>query len=181
MAIKRINIAHGGRVPQTGKIWGRRGVSLVDTMVAVSILLMALLGMFTIRYRVALDARRADARTTAARIAQMLCESWRGLDGDETYDPVIHLASDLGMAQGAGPANPDDFTLLGSYTVAFNDGTGVDNYFTTLSWKDIQPGLRALNVLVAWASREQLGDAAQQIDGVSVDKSYELTVYTRTY
>ena len=168
-------------VPQTGKIWCRRGVSLVDTLVAVTILLIVLLGIFTIRYIVALDARRAEARTTAARIAQMLCESWRGLDGDETYDPGIHLGSDLGISEGAGPSNPDDFTLLGSYTVAFDDGVGVDNYMTTLSWKDVKSGLRALNVVVVWASREQLGDAAQQIDGVSVDKSYELTVYTRTY
>jgi len=168
-------------VSQTARTSSRRGVSLVDTMVAVTILLIALLGTSTLRYTAALDARRADARTTAARIALLLCESWRGLDGDETYDPTAHLGSDLKVAQGAGPAYPEDFTLLGSYTVAFDDGTGVDNYMTTLSWKDVQPGLRALNVTVAWASREQLGETWQQIGGLRVDKSYGLTVYARTY
>ncbi|MFC1636247.1 hypothetical protein ACFL5Z_15560 [Planctomycetota bacterium] len=168
-------------VPKTGKIGCRRGVSLLDTMAAVVILMIALLGTFTLRYTVALDGRRADARTTAARIAMMLCESWRGIDGDETYDPVIHLSSDLKVAEGTGPAYPDDFTLLGSYTIAFDDGIGVDNYMTTLSWKDIQSGLRALNVIVTWASREQLEGKIQQIDGISVDKSYELTIFTQTY
>jgi hypothetical protein len=102
----------------------------------------------------------------------MLCESWRGVNGDGTYDPVAHLGSDLSVAAGAGPANPDDFTLLGSYTVQFDDGTGVEDYSMTLSWKDVKPGLRALNVSVAYASRDQQESA---------DKSFGLTVYTQTY
>lgn len=168
-------------VPQTSKIWCRRGMSLVDVMIAIAILLIALLGTIILRYTAALDSRRANAQTTAARIALMLCESWQGINGDETYDPATQLGSDFKVSEGSGPANPDDFTLLGSYTVIFDSGTGVNNYMTTLSWKDIQPGLRALNAVVAWASREQLEGAIQQIDGVSVDKSYELTVYTQTY
>lgn len=168
-------------VLQTSNICCRRGVSLVDTMIAAMILLIGLLGTCGIRYAAALDGRRADAQTTAARIALMLCESWRGINGDETYDPTIYLSPDLTITKGTGPANPYDFTLLGSYTVAFDSGTGTNNYMTTLSWKDIQPGLRALNVGVAWASREQLEGTTQQMGGVSVDKSFELTVYTQTY
>jgi hypothetical protein len=168
-------------VQQINKIGYRRGMSLVDAMIAVVILLIALLGTFTLRSTAVLDGRRANAQMTAARIALMLCESWRGINGDETYDPVTHLGSDFKVSEGSGPANPDDFTLLGSYTVVFDNGTHVDNYMTTLSWKDIQPGLRALNVVVAWASREQLEGAIEQIDGVSIDKSFELTVYTQTY
>jgi hypothetical protein len=168
-------------IRKTSKIGCRRGMSLVDAMIAIAILLIALLGTFTLRYTAALDSRRANAQTTAARIALMLCESWQGINGDETYDPATHFGSDFKVSEGAGPAKPDDFTLLGSYTVAFDSETGVNNYMTTLSWKDIQSGLRALNVVVAWASREQLEGATQQIDGVSVDKSFELTVYTQTY
>lgn len=167
-------------IPQTSKIRCRRGMTLVDAMIAVTILLIGLLGTFILRYSVALDGRRAHAQSTAARIALMLCESWRGINGDENYDPATHLGSDFKVSVGSGPDKPDDFTLLGSYTIAFDTGTGVDDYMTTLSWKDIQTGLRALNVAVAWASREQLGGTPQQIDGVSVDKTFELTVYAQT-
>jgi hypothetical protein len=169
-------------VPKAKKTQCRRGVSLVGTLVAVVILLIALIGTSTFRYAAALDGRRADAHTTAARIALALCESWRGVKGDETYDPAAHLGSDLSVAAGQGPAKPDDFTLLGSYTVHFDDGAGVEDYSTTLSWKDVQPGLRALNVSVAYASRDQQEEGTKNnIGGVSADKSFGLTVYTETY
>jgi len=163
-------------VTQTKKFRFRPGMTLAETMVAITILLIALIGTSTFRYNATLDGRKADAQTTAARIALMFCESWQGINGDKTYDPVNHLGSDLKVAKGTGPANPDDFTPLGSYTVAFDDGAGVDNYTMTLSWKDVKPGLRALNVIVAWASREHEGDGND-----AIDKSFSLTVYSQTY
>jgi hypothetical protein len=150
-------------------------------MVAVAILLIALIGTSTFRYAAALDGRRADAHTTAARIALTLGESWRGVWGDLTYDPATHLDTGLQVAAGEGPLKPEDFTLLGSYTVQFGDGAGVNVYMATLSWKDIQPGLRALNVVVAWASREQADDGKQLNPVDAADKSFGLTVYTQTF
>ena len=168
-------------IPKTRKIRCRRGVSLIGTMVAVAILLIALIGTSTFRYAAAMDGRRADAHTTASRIALTLCESWRGVRGDQTYDPAIHLDTGLKVAAGEGPDKPEDFTLLGSYTLQFNDGAGVNNYMATLSWKDVQPGLRALNVIVAWASREQAVDSKEQNPVDAADKSFGLTVYTQTF
>ncbi|MFC1605042.1 hypothetical protein ACFL5F_08455, partial [Planctomycetota bacterium] len=72
---------------------------------------------------------------------------------------------------------PDDFTLLGNYKVVLDDDdVNSVNYYATMSWKDIQPGLRALNVSVAWAQRGPGAD-----DEEDVDKSFGLTVYTQTY
>jgi len=167
-------------VVKTGKIKCRRGVSLVSTMVAVAILLIALIGTSTFRYAAALDGRRADAHTTAARVALTLCESWRGVRGDLTYNPVVLLDSGLKVTAGEGPAKPEDFTLLGSYIVTFSDDTSVNDYWATLSWKDIQPGLRALNVIVAWASRENAVVSESKTSGAITDKSFSLTVYTQT-
>ncbi|KPL23525.1 MAG: hypothetical protein AMJ75_05900 [Phycisphaerae bacterium SM1_79] len=163
-------------VTQTNKIWFRRGMTLVETLVAITILLIALIGTSTFRYNAALDGRKADAQTTAARIALMFCESWKGINGDVTYDPMNHLGSDLKITKGTDPANPIDFTPLGSYIVAFDDGDGVDDYMMTLSWKDVKNGLRALNVIVSWASHEHEGDGNDVID-----KSFSITVYTQTY
>jgi len=155
-------------VPKTGKICCRRGFSLVSIMIAIAILLAALIGTSNFRYFSALDAQKATARITAARIGLMLCESWRGLGGVDTYDPATYFSSALTITQSAGPDKPEDFTLLGSYTVTLNGA----NYYITLSWKDVSTGLRALNIVVAWAQREQgqssLNDA---------DKSFKLTTY----
>lgn len=168
-------------IRKTRKIRCRRGVSLVGTMVAVTILLIALIGTSTFRYAAALDGRKADAHATAARIALTLGESWRGVRGDLTYDPVAHLGTGLKVAAGEGPVKPKDFTLLGSYSVQFDDDAGVNNYFATLSWKDVQPGLRALNVVVAWASRDQAVGSKQLNPVDAADKSFGLTVYTQTF
>ena len=156
-------------VPKTCKIRCRRGFSLVSIMIAIAILLAALIGTSNFRYYSALDAKKAAAKITASRIGLMLCENWRGLGGTKTYDPVAYLGSDLTITTSTGPAEPNDFTLLGSYTVTVNGA----NFYITLSWKDVSAGLRALNIIVAWAQREQgtssLNDA---------DKSFKLTTYT---
>jgi Tfp pilus assembly protein PilV len=161
-------------VSRAHKIRSRRGMSLVSTMVAVVILLIALIGTSTFRYSAAMDGRRADSQTTAARVALLLCENWRGLDGDETYDPTQLGNSDMSITQSswAGHSKPNDFTLLGNYVVLLDDGPGSANYYATLSWNDVQAGLRALNVKVAWAQRAD--------DAENVDKSFVLTVYAQT-
>jgi hypothetical protein len=137
-------------------------------MIAMAILLAALIGTSNFRYYSTLDAQKAAAKITASRIGLMLCENWRGLGGIETYDPEASLGSTLTITPSTGPDKPGDFNLLGSYTITLNGA----NYYITLSWKDVSSGLRALNIIVAWAQREQgtssLNDA---------DKSFKLTTY----
>ena len=155
-------------IQKTCKIRCRRGFSLVSVMIAIVIILAALVGTSNFRYFSTLDAKKAAAKITASRIGLMLCENWRGLGGIETYDPAASLGSALTITTSTGPAEPADFTLLGSYTITVNGA----NYYITLSWKDVSTGLRALNVVVAWAQRTQ---------GVSslnnADQSFKLTTY----
>ena len=72
-----------------------RGVSLVDVMVALAILSVGVIAATNYRYYAALDARKATMHTAASRIGQMLCESWEGVEGAETYYPTIYLSSNL--------------------------------------------------------------------------------------
>ncbi len=152
------------------------GSTLISSLVAVAILLIALIGTSNFRYYSSLDGRKAAAHTAAARIALVVSESWRGWQGDLTYSPIAHLGSTLTVTASQGPAKPDDFTLLGSYKIIPDqseaDTNGAD-YFVTLSWKDIQSGLRALNVVVSWAQRGKTGIA-------NTDKTFTLTVLTLT-
>ena len=147
----------------------RRGLSLVDIMTAIVTLSVAVIGTANYRYYTALGAREAAVQTTAARIGLLLCENWRGVEGDETYDPTTYFGSDLPITVSSGPEKPEDFTLLGSYTVELNGGT----YYVTLSWKDVHTGLRALNIVVAWTQRNQVGTNIS-----NTDKLFALTTYT---
>jgi type II secretory pathway pseudopilin PulG len=153
----------------TRKIKSSRAFTLTEILSAATILIIVMLSIITCRYHATLDTKRARMQMTAARLGLLLTESWRGVHGDETYDPTAHLGGDLAISTGAGPTKPADFTSLGSYTITSNDVT----CYATLSYKDVQAGLRALNVIVTWTQQVKevalLGDA---------DKLFELTTYT---
>lgn len=166
-------------VPKARKIRCRRGVTLVETLIAVTILLIALIGTSTFRYAAAFNGRRANAHMGAARVALSLCESWRGLKGDADLDPIELGSPDMTVSASSwsGHQTPGGFTLLGNYAVVLDaDDPDSPNYYATMSWNDVQSGLRALNVNVSWAQRGSEGNGTE-----NVDKAFRLTVYTQTY
>ena len=158
----------------------RSGSTLISSLVAVAIILIALIGTSNFRYYAALDTRRATAQTEASRIALLLCESWRGIQGDLNYDPISVLSSDLIISNSEGSESPEGFTSLGSYLIMLGNNNEQEeneyhiSYYTTLSWKDIEPGLRMLNIIVSWAQRDTGGGFE------NADKSFSLTIYTLT-
>jgi hypothetical protein len=150
------------------KTWYRDGISLVETMNAIAILAIAVIGITGYRYCSTLDARKADAYIASARIGQLLSDSWRGMQGSENYDPVAHLGAGLTITEGDGPEAPAGYTVLGSYDIVMNNIA----FYTTLSWKDLNSNLRALNVVLIWAQRNQ-----GQNDIDEADRSFALTTY----
>jgi len=152
----------------------RSGVSLIEAMSAILVLSIAVIGASSYRYYNALDVRKADAHITAARIGYLLCESWRGLQGADTYDPIAHLGSDLAITASKNPDAPEGFTLLGTYKVLLNDV----HYDIVLSWQDGGSGLRALNIVLFWTLRGQVQDKEQVQDNIDdVTESFKLTAY----
>lgn len=156
-----------------------KGFSLVEVMVAILILSVAVIGASGYRYYAALDARKADMQMTAARLALMLCESWRGLKGDENYDPANHFGSDLQIVtieQYSGTyVAPSGFNTLGTYRVTLNNLPCQ----MTMSWRDVASGLRALNVIVGWPQQTSSGQTyIFQSDNIN-EKSFVLTTYTQ--
>lgn len=144
------------------------GFSLTDTLISSVILVIAVLGNSNYRYQSMLLAQRADMWRSAATVAQLLSQSWAGVQGISTYDPVSSLSPGISLATNAGPSQGAGFTWLGSYRIDLN-GT---RYFATLSWQDVQSGLRALNVKVAWSQSERGSTTFSD-----ADKSYALTTY----
>lgn len=150
------------------KTWYRSGISLVETMNAIAILSIGLIGASGYLYCSMLDSRKADAYVTSAQTGYLLSESWRGLQGSEAYDPVAHLGAGLTITAGDGPDAPGGYTVLGSYEIVLNDVA----FYATLSWKDLNSNLRALNIVLIWAQR---GQGQNKID--EADRSFELTTY----
>jgi prepilin-type N-terminal cleavage/methylation domain-containing protein len=146
------------------------GITLVEVMAAIVIISIAVLGASGYRYYSALDARRAAVQSTAARIALLLSENWRGLGYDRTtnYDPASYLDSDMTIAvSSAGPDYPSGFTSLGRYEIVVNNA----RYWAALSYKDDAGDLRTLNTVVAWAQRPT------DSDDVTMDKTFKLTTF----
>ena len=149
------------------------GITLLEVMAAIVIVLVAVLGASGYRYYSTLDAKRAEMHSTAARVALLLCENWRGrgFDRTATFDPVPHLGSELKMSVASvGPKYPEGFTPLERYEM-FVDGV---QYWAVLSWNDEAADLRALNVIVAWSQRQT--GLSNSITFVQ-DKTFRLTTY----
>lgn len=148
-----------------------KGISLIDTMVAITALAIAVLGASSFKYYTTIEVRKATSRADAARLALTLCESWKGLDGDLTYDPVTALSSQLTISTSAnGPTEPNEFTELAKCVITFDEV----NYFITLSYNDVDTGLRALNTSVCWSHRQYGEDEKIFADAIL---SLELTTY----
>jgi hypothetical protein len=137
-------------------------------MNAIAILSIAVIGITGYRYCSTLDAHKADAYIASARIGHLLCESWRGMQGAENYDPASHLGAGLAITASNGPEAHGGYTVLGSYKIIMNNVA----FYATLSWKDLNSNLRALNIVLIWAQRNQ-----GQNDIDEADRSFELTTY----
>lgn len=159
----------------------RQGLSLVEAMVAVFIITVGILGTFGYRYHAMLQVRRATAQNTAAQIAELLCESWRGVKGIETYEPTVYfspsLISKVSNDSDIGLVLSGDFTLVGIYSVSLN---GVD-YHAILSRKDLSSELRAINTTVVWqprgAGQYDYDDNYSYLLNNTSNESFKLTTY----
>jgi len=150
----------------------RAGITLIEVMAAIVIIAIAVLGASGYRYYSALDAKRADMQSTAARIALLLSENWRGRGYDRTadFDPVSHLDSDIAIAVSSiGPDYPSDFTLLERYEITVNDA----RFWAALSYSDGTTDLRTLNTVVAWENRPSSTDDTS----ITMDKTFKLTTF----
>ncbi len=156
------------------------GVTLIETMVAVAIMLVAVTGATFYQYYTVLDARKADLRMEAARLGLTLLEGWKGAGCATSFDPQTDFAngqsSEFAAALGAWIPGAGDPPLgmnkvCGKYAVTTENNT----YFMILSYNeqslpDNTP--MAMNVLVMWDSRGYGGS-----DIANAGSSLGLTTY----
>lgn len=148
------------------------GFTFNEVMAAILVLTVAVLGTSAYRYHAAMDVRKADDKTTSARTACLLCETWRGTADPNAFDPVSQFGSELtisSLASNEGPLVPTGWTRLGTYQIIIDD---VD-YRALLFWRDISPGLRALSVTIIWEWNQQ----GMSLSNPALSKTFKITTY----
>ena len=131
------------------------GFTLIEIAISVLIIMVLATGAMGYQYYSARDVRFSEVQTTAARIAMLLLEGWKGDQGASDFDPISVFNSEITINTAAtGPSVPKDgagtnMTLLGYYKIDVEDVY----YYVTLSWSAAssqEP--RVLNATIAWRS-----------------------------
>jgi prepilin-type N-terminal cleavage/methylation domain-containing protein len=157
-----------------------KAFSLIELMVAVTIIAIAAVGGLEYQYYAVKHSRIAHTQITATRTAQLLLEDWKSVAGLTSYNP---LTLQLGFANSAVPSG---FTMgqdIGSvlnntvYTITVNNVpmvimlgySDVANY--TVS--GIVTTLRQLTVMVRWQQGQAIGSGGNTL----CDSPVILTTY----
>ena len=158
---------------KTGNYKNACGMTIIESIIAMAVILLVILGTSSFRYNSALAARKADMQISATRLGSVLLETWKGTKGDLSYDPLTEFGSDLTISiSTSGPAAPNGFSQLNKYRVNLNN---VD-YYVTLSYKNATPTeAMALNVCVAWMNDNTTWSDSGQSEDV------KLTTYAGNY
>jgi len=137
----------------------KRGFSIIEIMVFVACILISVIGASGYRYLTTIEIRKSDQALIAGRTAEVLLQSWKGVGGVNSYNPLndtglTNFELDIGVSTSTNsPTYPTNFILLGYYKV------NVDNdeftYYVTMSYFDVIVGkMRVLNTGVQWLSNQ---------------------------
>lgn len=128
----------------------RSGLTLIEVMIAITLIVVGVLGAMMFRYGSALDARKADIQVGAGRVALLILEGWKGAAGNPLWDPqgVNGIGDEV--------LNSPDISISpknnGAYPVQLTGGTDT-SYSVTLTRDVIGPGLVKLTVTVTSSVR----------------------------
>lgn len=157
----------------------RWGLTLIEIMVAIVVIIVGVLGAVMYRYSSALHARRADVHAGAGRVALLILEGWKGAAGNPAYDPsddiglqVLNATDEITISSASG----------GVHTVQLRGGT-LTYYYAELvkpSVEDVDgdgtddDGIRKLEVVVTY-----YGSGSQ--DASLPAKAIKISDFVRTF
>ncbi len=143
----------------------RPGMTLVEVMIAVAVIIIAALGTLSFEYLTVTHIRFARAQLTASRLGQLLLEDWKSTGGSDDYNP-----EDLQMGFSLPPEMPagNYMTMIDNIPLYFNmsrDDIATDPVAGTM--------LRKISIAVRW-NRDY---GVEQVD--DDDPGVVLTTYVR--
>ena len=96
---------------KTRSVKNRSGLTLIELMIAITVIVVGVLGAMMYRYHSALDARRADVKIGAARVGLLLLGDWKGTRGTTWPSDISETGLNVTGSSG-------------NYTVTLAGGTG---------------------------------------------------------
>jgi type II secretory pathway pseudopilin PulG len=160
----------------------KSGVTLIELIAAMTVLIVAILGAMMYRYGSVVDARMADIHMCAGRVALLVMEEWKGAAGSYTFDPSDDIALNSALAGGS-----DNITISaksGDYWPVSLTGGTVSYYYVKIDWEDDidgdsnnDDGIRRLDVHVAW----KLHAVSGVPDSADWARAVKLSSYVRAY
>jgi prepilin-type N-terminal cleavage/methylation domain-containing protein len=152
-------------IARTGRALHTRGMTLIEVMLAVAIVIIAALGTLCYEYFCMHHIQFARAQVAATRIGQLLLEDWKSTGGSADYDPE---ELDMGIGATSG-------TVWGDYMTVIDDRP----LFIAMNHSDIDNDdfagvtLRRIDVSVRW--RKDLGNGSPGAE----DPAVNLSTYVR--
>ncbi len=162
---KSIFLHHATGAARTNRASQPRGMTLVEVMLAVAIIIVASLGTLCYEYLCVHHIKFARSQLAATRIGQLLLEDWKSTGGLAEYNP-----EDLDMGFGA-----TSDAVWGDYMIVIDD----QPLFIDMSYDDVDSDdfagvtLRRIDVSVRW--RKDLGYGSPDDD----DPAINFTTYVR--
>jgi type II secretory pathway pseudopilin PulG len=132
----------------------QHGFTIVEVVTSIVVLMIGILGASAFRYHASINERLTRAKVSATRIGMTVLETWHGMDADLTFDPATTLPASLAPETVlTGPAAPAGFTPITICHVSLDD----THYYVTLSYKERDPNLRVMSVVVGWRPEYDAG------------------------
>ena len=176
----------------------RSALTIIEAMIAVFIFGFVCIGATLFLFNAVRETRRATLHDNAARLALLLCDTWRALapkgatdpNDPNTFNPVTTLGSgsnlNMSIANGSAFTYPTGFSTGylvngGGFKITMTtrdlSGNKTDAYYAQLSYMNNPTGdtalkLRALNVTIRWGLNG--GDPGYN---TATNKSFLFTTY----
>jgi prepilin-type N-terminal cleavage/methylation domain-containing protein len=149
----------------------RHGLTLIECMVVMLILMITFGGIVGFRYYSVLSAERAETQLLAAHTAVVISEAWRAKRGATDFDPTqqsfdTHFQIETGGVSAFSKASGPSYKILGNYLVKI-EGREFNASLIYQESTDV-PNARILHVVLGWQDRKQL------------DQTYHLSTLTQT-
>ncbi len=152
-----------------------RGLTLIEIMIAILVIVIGVIGAMGFRYYCATSSRHADVQINCARVASLILEGWKAEAGRAVAGDQYNPANEITL-----PANMTITGTYPNYVVHLMAGSGV-YYYAALSYQDLAspsnpPNIRELNVKVAWLKNYGSGGVTAEDWNL---RSVSLKTYTR--
>ena len=151
----------------------RRGLTLVEVTITMVFLIVLVLGTMGFSYYSAMDARKADIKSSAARLCSAILEDWKGTGGRTDYDAVDSFGTLLDISE-IGDKDKVDFSSISNMAGLYHAEVNHANYYIVLWYENptsVKP--QTLNVRVSWMQSYSTWDDSGPKDSVTLSTYVE--------